>query len=81
MLAYVTIGSNDLERSIAFYEAVLGELGAKRVSTGDRMILWSAGRGQPSLPASRVPTRFASAISVNVSPLAGSRGKTEPSAR
>ncbi len=47
MLAYVTIGSNDLERSIAFYDAVLGELGAKRVSTGDRMILWSAGRGQP----------------------------------
>ena len=47
MLAYVTIGSNDLERSIAFYDAILGELGAKRVSTGDRMVLWSAGRGKP----------------------------------
>ena len=47
MLAYVTIGSNDLERAIAFYDAILGELGAKRVSTGDRMVLWGAGRGQP----------------------------------
>ena len=47
MLAYVTIGTNNLERSIAFYDAVLGELGGKRVSTGDRMCLWSAGRGQP----------------------------------
>ena len=47
MLAYVIIGSNDLERSIAFYDTILGELGAKRVSTGDRIVLWSAGRGQP----------------------------------
>ena len=47
MLAYVTIGTNDLERAIAFYDAVLGEVGARRVSTGDRMVLWSAGRGKP----------------------------------
>ena len=49
MLAYVTLGSNDLERSIAFYDAVLGELGAQRISAGDRMVLWGVGAGQPML--------------------------------
>jgi catechol 2,3-dioxygenase-like lactoylglutathione lyase family enzyme len=31
MLGYVTIGTNDLERALGFYDAVLGELGGRRV--------------------------------------------------
>jgi catechol 2,3-dioxygenase-like lactoylglutathione lyase family enzyme len=30
MLAYATLGTNDLERAAAFYDAVLAEIGAKR---------------------------------------------------
>jgi catechol 2,3-dioxygenase-like lactoylglutathione lyase family enzyme len=30
MIGYVTLGTNDLEKSAAFYDALLAELGAKR---------------------------------------------------
>jgi len=30
MLGYVTIGTNDIERAVAFYDAALGAIGAKR---------------------------------------------------
>ena len=31
MLGYATIGTNDLPRALAFYDALLGEVGAKRL--------------------------------------------------
>lgn len=31
MIAYVTLGTNDLERAHAFYDALLAELGARRL--------------------------------------------------
>ena len=33
MIAYSTLGTNDMDRSIAFYDAVLGALGAAREVT------------------------------------------------
>ncbi len=33
MIAYSTLGTNDMDRSIAFYDAVLGALGATREVT------------------------------------------------
>lgn len=51
MLAYVTVGTNDLQRAGAFFDAVLGELGAARTMEYDRMIIWSAGAGQPMIAA------------------------------
>ncbi|MGF1606841.1 MAG: VOC family protein [Rhodothalassiaceae bacterium] len=47
MIAYTTLGTNDLARSAAFYDALLGDLGAKRAMEIDRVILWAAGAGQP----------------------------------
>jgi catechol 2,3-dioxygenase-like lactoylglutathione lyase family enzyme len=35
MLTYVYFGTNDLERAIAFYDAVLAPLGMQRCITGD----------------------------------------------
>jgi catechol 2,3-dioxygenase-like lactoylglutathione lyase family enzyme len=35
MLSYVYFGTNDLERAIEFYNAVLGTLGMRRCVTGD----------------------------------------------
>lgn len=44
MLAYVTIGTNDLPRAGAFYDALLAELGGKRVmEQPDYFIAWSTG--------------------------------------
>jgi catechol 2,3-dioxygenase-like lactoylglutathione lyase family enzyme len=30
-IGYITVGTNDLTRAAAFYDALLGELGAKRL--------------------------------------------------
>ena len=47
MLSYVPVGTNDLPRAAAFYDAVLAELGAKRAMEMDRLIIWAAQPGQP----------------------------------
>jgi catechol 2,3-dioxygenase-like lactoylglutathione lyase family enzyme len=49
MIGYVTLGTNDLARAEKFYDALLAELGAKRVMANDRMRFYSAGRGQPMI--------------------------------
>jgi catechol 2,3-dioxygenase-like lactoylglutathione lyase family enzyme len=49
MIGYVTLGTNDLARAAKFYDALLGELGAKRTLESDRFVSWSAGAGGPSL--------------------------------
>ncbi|MGK2286034.1 VOC family protein [Pedomonas sp. V897] len=45
MIGYVTLGTNDLERTAPFYDAVLAEFGATRAMQLDRGILWSNGSG------------------------------------
>ncbi len=49
MLAYVTLGTNDLPRAAAFYDALLAELGAKRLMEFERGIIWGTAADQPSL--------------------------------
>ena len=44
MIGFVTLGSLDKQRAAAFYDAILGELGAKRVPVEhDRLLFWEAG--------------------------------------
>ena len=40
MVGYVTIGTNDFPRACAFYDALLGELGAKRLMESDHFVGW-----------------------------------------
>ena len=47
MLAYLTLGTNDKEKAIAFYDAVLGEMGAKRFFANDRLQFYGVAPGQP----------------------------------
>jgi catechol 2,3-dioxygenase-like lactoylglutathione lyase family enzyme len=49
VIGYVTIGTNDLERAGKFYDALLGQLGAKRYMEMERLIAWSAGEGVPGI--------------------------------
>jgi catechol 2,3-dioxygenase-like lactoylglutathione lyase family enzyme len=49
MIGYVTIGTNDLVRAAAFYDALLGEVGAKRMMETDQFIAWSVRPGAPGL--------------------------------
>ena len=49
MIGYVTIGTNDLPRAAAFYDALLGELGAKRTMESDGFIAWAVDPRRPGL--------------------------------
>lgn len=49
MIGYVTVGTNDMDRAAAFYDALLAELGGKRAMQGDRFISWSAGENSPGI--------------------------------
>ena len=49
MIGYVTLGTNDLPRAAAFYDALLGELGAKRAMEFDSLIMWAVKPGVPAL--------------------------------
>ncbi len=47
MLAYVTLGTNDIDRALAFYDKVMPALGAKRVFDNGRLYFYGVGMGQP----------------------------------
>lgn len=46
MIGYVTLGTNDFARAVAFYDALLAELGGKRLFSGDRSVFWGKRTGQ-----------------------------------
>lgn len=49
MIGYVTLGTNDMARACAFYDALLADLGAKRIMEGERFVAWGTGAQSPSL--------------------------------
>jgi catechol 2,3-dioxygenase-like lactoylglutathione lyase family enzyme len=50
MIGYVTLGTDDLERAQSYYDALLSELGGKRLMTMDHgFTLWATNWGQPGV--------------------------------
>ena len=49
MIGYVTLGTNDMDKAAKFYDALLAELGAKRVMEGETFIAWGASMETPGL--------------------------------
>lgn len=49
MIGYAILGTNDKGRAVAFYDDLLGLLGARQVMTTDRLVFWGNGRGKPML--------------------------------
>jgi predicted lactoylglutathione lyase len=47
MIGYTTLGTNDLQRAGRFYDALLAELGARRVMTDERMLGWGSTAASP----------------------------------
>ena len=68
-IGYVMVGTNELGRAAAFYDALLGELGARRFIETDRGISWSFGPGTTSLAVTK-PFDGGSATSGNGSMVA-----------
>jgi len=56
MIGYVTLGTNDLDRALAFYDALLGELGAKRLlefPEENGFTLYGTAWGKPGIAITR----------------------------
>lgn len=49
MIAYVTLGTNDMARAGRFYDALLGELGGKRFMDSDRIVVWASAPNAPMM--------------------------------
>lgn len=49
MIGYVTLGTNDLAKSTAYYDALLALFGAKRGWESEKFISWTTGAGAPML--------------------------------
>jgi predicted lactoylglutathione lyase len=49
MIGYVTIGVNDMDRAVKFYDALLAGVGAKQVFGTDRIKFYGNGPGKPML--------------------------------
>jgi catechol 2,3-dioxygenase-like lactoylglutathione lyase family enzyme len=53
MIGYVTLGTNDRERSAKFYDAVCGELGSGRMMENEQFIAWGKPGGGTGLGITR----------------------------
>jgi predicted lactoylglutathione lyase len=49
MIGYVTLGTNDLSRAAAFYDALLGVIGAGRFMETEKFIAWAVAPDKPAL--------------------------------
>lgn len=47
MIGYITLGSNDLKIATAFYDALLGDMGAERAYQTDALSAWRFKDGGP----------------------------------
>jgi len=49
MIGYVTLGTNNFDAAAKFYDALLGEMGAKRFMDMETFIAWSASPAKPGI--------------------------------
>ena len=45
MIGYVTLGTNDFARAVAFYDAIAAEMGVGRMMEGDNYVAWGTPGG------------------------------------
>ena len=54
MIGYVTMGTNDLERAAAFYDALIAEMGGKRFMEHDGIfVAWAVDPAQPGISVTK----------------------------
>jgi len=53
MIGYVTLGSNDLEEAVAFYDSLLAELGAARFMEEETFVAWAVAPDKPAISVCR----------------------------
>lgn len=53
MIGYVTLGTNDLDRAVAFYDELLELLGATRFMEEEQFVAWTTDPRSPGLSVTR----------------------------
>lgn len=53
MIGYITLGTNDLEKAVAFYDILMAELGAGRFMQEDTFVAWAIAPDQPAFSVCR----------------------------
>ena len=53
MIGYMTLGTNDLDKAVAFYDALLAELGGSRMMEEDNFIAWAGPDGGGAFAVTR----------------------------
>jgi len=49
MIGYVTVGTNELEKAVDFYDALLAEIGASRFMQEETFVAWAVAPDQPAI--------------------------------
>jgi predicted lactoylglutathione lyase len=49
MIGYVTLGTNDLERAVAFYDELFGSIGAGRFIETEQFVAWATAPDKPGV--------------------------------
>lgn len=49
VIGYITLGTNDLPRAAAFFDALFGTIGAKRQLESERFVSWGVAPDKPSI--------------------------------
>ncbi len=50
MIGYITLGTNDLDRAVAFYDALVAEMGGKRMMEHEgTFVAWAVDPSQPGV--------------------------------
>ena len=53
MIGYVTLGTNDLEKAVSFYDQLLGSIGAGRFLETEQFVAWATGPMQPGISVTK----------------------------
>lgn len=53
MIGYVTLGTNDLEKAVPFYDALFGVLGAGRFMENESFIAWAVSPDKPAISVTK----------------------------
>ncbi len=53
MIGYVTLGTNDLEKAVNFYDQLLGSIGAGRFMETEQFVAWTVSPEQPGLSVTK----------------------------
>jgi len=53
MIGYVTLGTNEIEKAAAFYDELLGLIGATRFMESEKFIAWTVSPKSPALSITR----------------------------